>query len=220
MKKLLFSVLIMLLAACAFAQSGPIHIPGVTIRSITFSEDLQLYEVAGNGSIFYVTKDLKHALLGNLFSLPDMQNLTKKRIEQAFRIEFAKLDLSAAVQISVGTKKIAIFTDPGCPHCRRLHDEIAKLKDYSVYVFLTAFGDKSKAESIWCSGDRVKAVHTVYKGGSVGPRGCNADALKENLRFAREYGINALPTIVLDDGRRHVGYLKAEDIARMEEEGK
>jgi thiol:disulfide interchange protein DsbC len=215
MKRALLFILVLCAVGTAFGQDIPI--PGVKIAGMTFREDLGLYEVAANGTVFYLTKDLRHVIVGNLFTVSTMENLTKKRIDEIYRVDFSRLDLSDAVKVSEGKRRLAVFSDPGCPYSRRLHQELTRLKDHAVYVFLSPFGDRSRAASIWCAEDRKEALDRVFQGGTVPPGTCSTDALDRNLAFARQQGINAVPTVVFEDGRRRVGYMKAEDLERIEE---
>ena len=143
-------------------------IPNGAIKSMEYKNDLGLYEVvADNGNIFYVTKDNKYAIVGNVFELPAMRNVTEERKAQIFKVEFSTLPIGNAIRISEGSRKIAVFSSPDCPWCKRLHAELKLMKDVEVYVFLLPSG---KSNAIWCSADRAEALDRAYSGGTFSVR--------------------------------------------------
>mgnify|MGYP001233714572 FL=1 len=213
-----------LLMALAFAIfsvfTGSLHgagndvkipMPNVHVKSIEFKNELGLFEVATeNGNLFYMTKDRRYAIMGNVFALPAMENITEERKAEIFKIDFSSLPLSNAVKLSAGTKKIAVFSSPDCPWCRKLHEDMKLLKNVEVYVFLVPYGAPEKANAIWCSADKSATLEKLYTGAKI-PTGTNscdaASVISENGKLAKKLGLSGYPTIVIDDGRRISGYI-------------
>ena len=60
---------------------------------------------------------------------------------------FSKIPLKDAMVLGPknAKKKVAVFTDPDCPYCRKLHEEmkqvLAKRKDVAFYMFLFPLDD-------------------------------------------------------------------------------
>ena len=127
--------------------------------SITKLPQLDLYEVVGNGNrIFYTDAKGEFALMGNLIDLKTRVNLTQQRQDQLNVVDFSRLPLDKAfVKVKGdGSRKIAIFTDPDCPYCKRLEQELAKVSNVTVYVFLYPLPQlhpdaPRKARAVWCA---------------------------------------------------------------------
>ena len=76
------------------------------------------------------------------------------------KIEFSKLPLKEALMMGPknAKKKVAVFTDPDCPYCQKLHEEIkilqSKRHDIAFYIFLRPLPmhkeSPKKAEAILC----------------------------------------------------------------------
>ncbi len=190
--------------------SNGVKIPGVVVKNIEYNNKLDLYEVAtADGQLFYLTKDTKHVVFGNAFEIATMKNVTEERKSHLFKVDFSKLPLDKAVKITDGQKKIAVFSSPDCPWCRKLHPEIKKLSGVSAYVFLVSYGSPEKLKSIWCSSDRAEALEKAYSGTTLPPNGnsCNYQPVIDSGNLAKSLSVNAYPTIITDDGRRISGYL-------------
>ena len=57
---------------------------------------------------------------------------------EARRVNFATLPLEDAVKTvnGDGSRVLAVFSDPRCPYCNALDEELAKLDNVTVYTFL------------------------------------------------------------------------------------
>ena len=66
------------------------------------------------------------------------KNLTEAKQREYSRVSFDSLPLDLAFKRVKGTgaRKLAIFSDPDCPYCRRLEAEIKGLSDVTIYTFL------------------------------------------------------------------------------------
>ena len=72
------------------------------------------------------------------------------------------LDLAVKRVKGKGERKMAIFTDPDCPFCKRIEGDLAKVDNVTIYMFLFPIDSlhpkaADKAKRIWCSPDRIKA---------------------------------------------------------------
>jgi thiol:disulfide interchange protein DsbC len=193
-------------------------LPDAKVDSFRYDEDLGLYEVFANGQLFYMSRDLRYAIVGNIIELQSRKNLTAERLGSLRRIDFSALNKDDAIKISTGSRAIAVFTDPECPFCKRLHNELKKLKDVSVYVFLYPLeaihhDARKKSISIWCSKDRAKALDEHFSGkpARLSSEECS-NPVDRNIQFARKHNINGTPAIILDSGRLISGYMDAERI--------
>jgi len=193
-------------------------LPDITVDSLKWDENLGLYEVFANGEIFYMSRDLRHILIGNIIDLQSRKNLTAERLGSLRRVDFSALNKNDAIKISTGSRAIAVFTDPECPFCKRLHSELKKLKDVSIYVFLYPLeaihhDARKKSISIWCSKDRAKALDEHFSGkpARLSSKECS-NPVERNIQFCRKHNINGTPAIIFGDGRLVSGYMDAEKL--------
>lgn len=114
-----------------------------------------------------------------------------------------------------GTDRIAVFSDTDCEPCRGMHQEMAKLKDATVYVFLYPILSDDKqavSRSVWCSQDRNRALNEVMAGATIQPRSCDAP-IEKNLRFGRRLGIKSIPAMIAPNGKTRYGGRPITDLS-------
>jgi thiol:disulfide interchange protein DsbC len=184
------------------------------------------FEIVVMANVFYMDPTGKHLFDGHLVDLDTRQSITaaRKAALQATAfpaLDWRSLDLNDAIKTSYGTatpgRVLVTFEDPNCGFCKKLHGELAKLKNLTVYSFPISFlGPQSQAinQSIWCAKDRgaewAKALSGAPYTPSAAPAGCNTDALTRNGELARRLGVQGTPTMYLADGTRLPGYMSAE----------
>jgi thiol:disulfide interchange protein DsbC len=194
-------------------------LPQVEIRGVEIQEFTPpLYTVTTSQGILYLDGTGRYLFTGELYDLKNGESLTQARLMETQRISFGELPLADAILYRKGKHRIALFVDPDCPYCRKLHPELVHL-DAAVYVFLYPLTDLHplayrKAVSIWCSPDKVSALNTVMGELSVFPSTCE-HPVDRTLALGRRLGIRATPTIILEDGRRIEGYRTAEELTRL-----
>ncbi|MEN9945794.1 MAG: hypothetical protein RLZZ293_180 [Pseudomonadota bacterium] len=170
-----------------------------------------LYEVVIGRQIFYVSKDGKYALLGNLVDLATQKSITEQRVQDLSKMDFSKLPLDLAIKqvIGNGSHKIAVFTDPDCPYCKKFEqDVVPNLKDVTVYSFLFPLPIHPNAElhakQIWCSKDRTKTWTDWMVKNTPLPTdtSCNTSDLDKVKQIgASEVQVDGTPTIILENGQ-------------------
>lgn len=171
----------------------------------------------------------KHVLPGPIFSLdsPQFKNPPQKKVE---KVDPAKLAPENALIMGnpKGTKKLYVFTDPDCPFCSRLHDDLKKLvkadPDVTIYVKLFPLPmhpdayDKSRAIVAANSLDLLdKAFRREAIPKPEGDKG--REAVDANLYLGNSLGITGTPTLVTADGRIIVGARDLEGLKKLLEEG-
>ena len=142
------------------------------------------------------------------------------------KIDFSKLPLQSAVAVGPknAKKKIAVFTDPDCPYCRKLHDEMKKVlekrKDTAFYVFLRPLPMHKdafkKSEAILC--DKAKALALLddaMAGKTLPEPSCSTakEQVEKNNALADSLEFRGTPTMVRGDGLVNSGYLPAEQLS-------
>ena len=187
-----------------------------TIQQLTPTPAKGLFEVVTQEQIFYVDETGQYLFDGNLVDLKARRNLTDERKKKVFAIDFNKLPLELAlVKIKGnGKRKLAYFTDPNCGYCKKLEQELKKVNDVTLYLFLYPIfnGSADKVEAIWCSRDRVKAWDDLMLNG-IQPGAGKCD---NNIAKVKELGarlrINGTPALIFNDGTLVPGYMPAADL--------
>ena len=88
--------------------------------------------------ILYSDAQGRFIIRGDVIEAKTKTNITAARLRKLNTIRFDDLPLAQAFKIvhGKGTRVLAYFADPRCPHCKRFDQELAQLDDVSVYVFL------------------------------------------------------------------------------------
>jgi thiol:disulfide interchange protein DsbC len=193
--------------------------PELAVESVTKTPQAGIYEVFANGQLIYT--DEKAAYLFTNASLIDTDkkvNLTEERMTRLTAIRFDQLPLDIAFKKvkGKGTRKLAYFGDPNCGYCKKFEQDLAKINDVTVYVFLyPVLGPDSieKSKSIWCSKDRAKAWDDQLVNGiaPTAPGGCDTP-IDKILAFGKQKNINGTPTMFFADGQRVPGAIPLDQI--------
>ncbi len=133
------------------------------------------------------------------------------------------IDLSKALVIGNGPKKVLEFTDPDCPFCRKASAYFHKRNDITRYVFFTPLAmhphARPKAQHILSGPNKAKLYHEVMSGSvdkldssklAVTQQGIRQ--LEEQQAIAKKAGIDATPTFMIM-GRIIEGF----DLPKIEE---
>eukprot|EP01041_Mallomonas_annulata_P015123 gene15123-32077_t len=140
-----------------------------TIDEVSKTPMPGVFEVRINGSdIFYTDAEGNYLIQGTLIDTRARVNLTEQRLEKLTALAFKDLPLKDAFTLvrGSGKRKMAVFEDPNCGYCKKLHQEFADLDNVTVHVFLIpVLGPDSaeKARRIWCAKDKAK----TYSDGMV-----------------------------------------------------
>lgn len=118
-----------------------------------------------------------------------------------------------------------LFSDPNCPFCKKLEQEIPGLaKTYKIHYVPLGYqnGSREEVSEILCAPekDRVKKWHDAIQGNlNVTEEGQKCRQLTQKIiEFAQQHGIVGTPTIVRADGKRHEGYTSADEIKSFMEQ--
>lgn len=115
-----------------------------------------------------------------------------------------------------GRRQIAIFSDPNCPYCRRFEQDLAKVDNITIHIFMYPVirpQSVTQSKSVWCSRDRVEAWNALVLSG-VEPRvapDCD-NPVDELLSLGRKLKVSMTPTWFLPNGERYQGALSVRDI--------
>jgi thiol:disulfide interchange protein DsbC len=130
------------------------------------------------------------------------------------------LPLDKAIKIvrGDGRRKIAVFSDPNCPYCKRFEEDLAKLDDVTEYVFLYPVLSQSsvrKAQAVWCAPNRADAWQELMIYSEEPPaRECETP-LEELVALGRRLGARVTPTWFVETGGRFQGAYALEDVRQI-----
>ncbi len=194
--------------------------PKAQIQSVTKLPYLNLYEIVVEGEVLYADEKFEYLIDGNVISTKNMTNLTEARKRKLSAIPFDELPLDLAFKKVKGNgeRKLAVFSDPDCPFCKRVENDLAKLDNVTIYMFLYPIESlhpnaPDVSKRIWCSPDKVKAWDEYMKNKTMPTAtGDCANPVDKIVEYGRKKGINATPTLVLPSGERVPGAVSAAQI--------
>lgn len=212
--------------ATALRASLKKTLPELVIDQVNISPISGVYEVISGRKVFYVDTSGRYAMLGNLVDLTAKQSLTDQKSQSLNFIDWNKLPTKIAIVniIGNGERKIAVFTDPDCPFCKRLDaDVIAKQKNLTVYYFLYPLAMHANAEDdskrILCAENPDKTYLDWMVNDKKLPiqnkcgRLVNLEKMKQV--GAQVVGVEATPTIVLPNGQLVSGLIPADYLSKL-----
>ncbi|KAB2837481.1 MAG: DsbC family protein [Burkholderiales bacterium] len=173
----------------------------------------------GADQIVYLAEDGRLGLLGSVWEMKGMRNLTEERLHSVRKTEWSALPLERAIKIvkGDGRRVFASFEDPDCPYCQQLAKTVAgELDNYTQYVFLLPLSfhpdAARKARTIWCAKDRAKAWQDWMVRGQLGADApeCVLPDIGSAAQAARASGT---PTLVFPNGAIRVGALSGQQLA-------
>lgn len=199
-----------------------------------------LYEIILGGQTMVVDASGQYAVVGDLFALSTVTNLSAERREQNMeRVALAKMPQLSAEQVVTfpaadGVEQLGtvwVFTDPTCPYCQRFHDEADTYAQAGIEVIYVPYPrsglmsggrDYDQLTRIMCADDKAAAMHAFKTNTNVAEfsdvtvtDSCRAH-VANGFELGQEIGISGTPFIVMSRGGVVPGYNPAERIiARM-----
>lgn len=196
--------------------------PGSKIEAVQKTSYGDLYEVAirtpEGPTIYYVDSGATVIILGNVIDARTGQDLTEARQQKLAAVKWESLPFDSAVTTvrGSGRRKIAVFSDPNCPFCKRFEATLEKIGDITVHIFLyPVIKPESVAltKSVWCSQDRAKAWNDLMLRGIRPQASPDCDTPVEKLvQLGRSLGAVSTPTWFLPDGERRSGATPPEQL--------
>lgn len=185
------------------------------------------FENKGERGLFYLDFSKKFLMSGSIIEVNVSINKTKERLNELNRdrkVNFSKIQLKNALVLGEknAARKIAVFTDPDCPFCGKLHAELKKVvekrKDIAFYIKLFPLRMHPdaywKSKSIICN-KSLELLEDNFDKKPIPQPNCKTDEVDKNIKLAGELGISSTPTLILPDGSVHAGFLEAGEIINM-----
>jgi len=226
----LAAAMFLLSAAVASADEASIRkavqtkYPRANVQAVTKLPYLGLYEVVISGEILYADENFDYIIYeGSIIETKTDRNLTEEKKRKLSMIPFDELPLDLAFKRvkGKGERKVAVFSDPDCPFCKRVEGDLAKLDNVTIYMFLYPIDSlhpqaTDKAKRIWCSPDRAKAWEDYMNKGVTPTAAPTCDNPVDKLvDFGSRRGINGTPTLVFANGERVPGAISAAQIEKL-----
>ncbi len=224
--RLIPALILLLVSACyaqtdiatvkkAIAEKFPEAGSNIEVTKTTFG----WYEVYAGGRLFYTDEDVNYFFLGNIVEAKSMSNITAQRLQKLSAIKFESLPLDFAIKTvrGNGKRKVAVFSDPDCPYCKRLEKDIANVTDVTIYTFLYPIPSlhpdaARKSKAIWCAPNRQKAWDDyMLRGVLAADKSCDTP-IDEIQAVGQKYKMNGTPTLVFADGRVVPGAISTSDM--------
>ncbi len=137
------------------------------------------------------------------------------------KIEFSKISLKDAVVMGGknAKKKVAVFSDPDCPYCRKLHEEmkqvIAKRKDIAFHLLVYPLPMHKeaypKSQAVLCEKSPA-LLDDAFSGKAIPEPKCSNEVLERILAMGKELNINGTPTLIREDGTLLSGTMPADKL--------
>lgn len=195
------------------------------IESVARMPGAGLFEVVIRGAdgpqIYYVDERASVLVIGQAFDARSGRNLTEERMRKLSAIRWDVLPFQWAItdRRGNGRRKIAIFSDPNCPYCKRFEEDLAKLDDITVHIFPYAVikpESVRQAKAVWCSKDRVKAWNDLMFRRIQPAATPDCDTPVEKLvEYGRGVGASSTPTWFLESGERYSGAMPFEQVRAL-----
>ena len=195
---------------------------GVTADKITPSPIDGIYQVSAPPRIFYVSADGRYILKGDLIDAIENKNISQIARNQAVKTAVDSVGEDSMIIFGDKSLKhtVTVFTDIDCGYCRKLHNEIKKYNDNGIRIRYMSYpragigsGSFNKAEAVWCSKDRKKALTDAKNNINVKSEKCKSPVAK-HYTLGTMMGINGTPALVLEDGTIVPGYIPASRLSQ------
>ncbi len=188
------------------------------IEHIVKTQYAGLYEVVLGDQLVYTDEQGLYLFDGAVIDVKSRVNLTEKRSQQLFAIDFNKLPLDLAVKKVKGNgkRKMAYFTDPNCSYCKKLEKELSKVSDVTLYLFLYPIfqGSDETVRNVLCAKSPAKAWDDLMLNGTPPAAGnCKVNTDKVTA-LGRKLRVNGTPNLIFSDGVQVPGFLPAEELEK------
>lgn len=200
------------------------NFPDLQISHVETTPLSGIYEVGVDDRLIYTDTAAQYFFVSHLLDLKQQKNLTEQRLQYLSKIDIKQLPLEQAIKIvkGNGSRHLYIFSDPDCPFCQKLEQELSQLNNLTLYIFPYPIKElhpnaEQIAKQIWCAPDRAVAWenYMLKKQQSNKNTECNTDVLTENIKLGKQLKITGTPTLFLADGQRITGMRSSEEIEAL-----
>lgn len=231
MDKLLLAVGLSLWVISAHASVETVQVqlkqkyPNLKIDHIQKTEMPNIYSATLDNQIIYVGENAEHILIGSMIRLKDQHNLTKDLVVKNKSIDWNSLPFQDAIKTVKGNGKrqIAVFSDPNCPYCKQLENQLDQLTNVTIYTFIYPIRSQSvqPSKQVWCEANRAYAWNNLLRKGIAPENKTNCpDPIERNLKLGQQLGLQGTPTLIFANGFKAAGVISAQQIETLWKEFK
>jgi thiol:disulfide interchange protein DsbC len=207
----------------AIRQALTERYPNIQVNAVTPSPVPGIFEVLVGGKPVYTDEKADYLFAGPLVDTRNRVNLSQKRMEELRMVKFDTLPLDKAIRIvrGNGERQVAVFSDPDCPFCKRLEQELAKVDNVTVHLFLYPLAElhpkaPEVAKNVWCSADRAKSWTDYMLEGKTPAEAPACDTpIQDIAALAAKLGVEGTPAIIFSNGKRADGAIPANQIEAL-----
>nr|WP_163501063.1 DsbC family protein [Halomonas socia] len=179
-----------------------------------------------NGETFYSDAAGEYFVVGDIYQNADsgLVNITEQGRNEARAQQLASIAEQDKVVFRGAESRavVNVFTDPTCPYCRKLHQEIPQLNAMGIEVHYLAFprsGMNAEGgrilQQVWCADSPSEAMSAAKREARL-DNGHDCDnPVEDQYHLGMDVGVQGTPAIILPDGRMVPGYVPAERLAEM-----
>lgn len=183
-----------------------------------------------DGTIMFVSDNGRYVFQGTIVDIWSAKEIKDfSQVEEFYKIPVNQLNFDyekefVGFKVGNGEKKVVIFIDPFCPHCKTLLNETYdgkddEYKDYSFhYIYAPLMGQKSQEAVIqlYCNEkdmdleEKIARLNERRYKDLVVTNTCKSDLVKvqQNYVVAKLFGINAVPYLIAPNGTYSTGVPK------------
>jgi thiol:disulfide interchange protein DsbC len=174
-------------------------------------------EIGQERMIIYIHKNLRFVIHGQILDRQIKRNITLDRLRDFRRIDTSALPLKNAIPMGQGKRKLYVFTDPQCHFCFQLHEDLKQIKDLQTFFFLYPLTPASyeKANAIWCSQSKLKALEETYEGKELRSPSCDTSPVDENVQLGKRLFVESTPTLLFQNGKMVEGYTASDTLENL-----
>lgn len=193
--------------------------PNTPFRDVKPSPLPGIYEVTMGDNVAYTDGTGRYFLFGHLFDMQKQVDLTQQHVDQGYKTRFpaALLDHAIKTVHGNGRRVVAIFSDPDCPYCHQLEEQLALVDNVTIYTFLYPLESihpdaMTKAIRIQCAPDPARAWHDWMTQRVLPPLAACKHPINDNLVLGSRLGVTGTPTLIAQDGRMLPGAVSATQL--------
>lgn len=198
------------------------------VRDIKMSPVKGLWEVSvdnqGKNGLVYVDFSKKYVVQGPIVEVATGVDKTREQyqvMQDRKKIDVSQISLKNALVLGdrKAKKRVIVFTDPDCPFCARLHEEMKKVveKRKDIVFYIRLFPLKMHPDSYWKSKSIVcnkslKMLEDNFAKKPIARTECDTKEVNNTLKLAEKLGITGTPTLILPNGKMRSGAMGADQI--------
>ena len=217
------------------AEAGDImkklKVPDAKVLDVRDSPIKGLWEVSidtqGKRGIFYVPFSKNYIVQGSIVEVATGADKTSEQyriLQESRKIDVSQVSLKNALVLGdkKAKKRVIVITDPECPFCARLHEEMKKVvekrKDIVSYIRLLPLkmhpDAQWKAKSIMCN-KSLQMLDDNFAKKPIPRTECQTKEVDNTIKMAEKLGITGTPTIILSSGKMHSGTMSADQLIEL-----